>query len=344
MASNLLKFHTQSFKTTNHSTQYLQHKTLFPRISFPENHHHRHVRFRFHVSFPSPFLYQSRSPTLPIHSALSSSSSPPTSKEEAILQAKTCLSTTLEKPLNNPKLAGKLKKLKQPRFQVEIPVIDDSPTSLSQLAFDVFKDLPVKRKGAPVKIFILWPSPSLKNKGIEAFRSHNSSNNVEHFDISSVRNTDNRTLSSADVAVFLAPENSQLLDIKTVTDLLYPKPVVIFNPKWGFEEENDFGDLNGFVGSFEVIYSFMGLEVWGILSKRKGLIFKCVRDGVVSGEEWTVLVEEEDGELKAVSRFKARPSISEVENVLYNLMAINSPITKSAKFFKDLMSNVTGRK
>jgi hypothetical protein len=86
------------------------------------------------------------------------------------------------------------------------------------------------------------------------------------------------------------------------------------------------------------------LEVRGILSKRKGVIFKCVRDGVVSGEKWTVLVEEEGGELKVVSRFKARPSIGEVENVLYNLMAINSPITKSARFFKDLVSNVTGRK
>ncbi|KAL4561598.1 hypothetical protein LXL04_033768 [Taraxacum kok-saghyz] len=50
-------------------------------------------------------------------------SSPPKSKEEAIRQAKTCLSSTLEKPLNNPKLAaGKLKKLKQPRFRVEIPL------------------------------------------------------------------------------------------------------------------------------------------------------------------------------------------------------------------------------
>ncbi|KAK0599696.1 hypothetical protein LWI29_007757 [Acer saccharum] len=146
-----------------------------------------------------------------------------------------------------------------------------------------------------------------------------------------------------DVVIFLAPEKSQLTVIKRVTEYLYPKPVVIFNPRWGFEEEENFGDLSGFLGSFEVIYSFMGLEVKGILSKRKGVIFKCVRDGVLSGERWNVLVEEE-GDLKVVSRFKARPSIGEVEIVLYNLMAINSPITKSAKFLKDLVSNVTGKK
>ncbi|KAJ6417321.1 hypothetical protein OIU84_003102 [Salix udensis] len=311
MASNLLKFHIQSFKTTNRSTQSLQQKTHFSHIAFPENHHrhHRHL-VHFRVFFPSPLLYQSRSPALSIHS-LSSSSSPPTSKEEAVVQAKTCLSTTLEKPLNNPKLAGKLKKLKQPRFQIEIPVMDDSPTSLSQLASDVFKDLPIKRRGAPVKILILWPDPTLKNRGIEAFQSYKSSKNLEHVDISSVRNTDSRILSSAEVAVFLAPVTSQLPDIKTVTDISVPKA------------SSHISTPNG------------GLE------KRMSL---CVRDGAVSGEKWTVLVEEEGGELKVVSRFKARPSIVEVENVLYNLMAINSPITKSAKFFKDLVSNVTGRK
>ncbi|KAJ0500934.1 hypothetical protein HanHA300_Chr11g0394941 [Helianthus annuus] len=37
-----------------------------------------------------------------------------------------------------------------------------------------------------------------------------------------------------------------------------------------------------------------------------------------------------------------RPLIAEVENVSYNLMAINSPITKSSKFFKGLVSNTQG--
>ncbi|CAL1354385.1 unnamed protein product [Linum trigynum] len=155
-------------------------------------------------------------------------------------------------------------------------------------------------------------------------------------------------MSGSDVAVFLSPESSQLVYVKRVADGLYPNPVVILNPRWGFEgvgeRDGDFGEkLNGFVGSFEVIYSFMGLEVQGVLRKRIGVIFKCVRDGIVSGEEWSVLVEE-GGEMKVVSQFKARPSIGEVEIVLYNLMAINSPITKSAKFLKDLVSNVTGRK
>ena len=67
-------------------------------------------------------------------------------------------------------------------------------------------------------------------------------------------------LNPADLAVFLAPEASQIEDMKMVANSLYPKPVVLFNPKWGFEDEKDF-ELGSFVGSFDVVYSFMGLEV-----------------------------------------------------------------------------------
>lgn len=202
--------------------------------------------------------------------------------------------------------------------------------------------MPIKRKGSKINILILWPDKSLA-EAAKAFETRSSTTIVENVDVLSVVNGENsRILNSSDVIVFLAPEVSQLEAMKNITDSLYPKPVVIFNPKWGFEEEGSFEELSGFVGSFEVVYSFMGLEVRGVLNKRKGVVFKCVRDGVLSGERWNVLVEEE-GKLKLVSTFKTRPSITEVENVLYNLMAMNSPLTKSAKFLKGLMSNVTGK-
>lgn len=311
--------------------------TQITSIPFPTTHYlHNHCHSsRIHHSTTVPLKATSTS----INSSLSSPN-PPITKEEAILQAKTSLSTTLEKPLNNPKLIGKFKKLKQPKFRVEIPVIDDSPDSLPQLALDFFGDIPIKRKGSPIKILVLWPDASLKESATVAFQSHST---IEHIDIPSVATTDPRILNSADVAIVLAPDSSQLAVVKRVSDGLYPKPVVLFNPKWTFEEESNFGEMSGFLGSFDVVYSFMGLEVRGILSKRKGVIFKCVRDGVVSGERWNVFVEEGE-ELKVVSSFKARPTIGEVENVLYNLMAINSPITKSAKFIKGLVSNVTGKK
>ncbi|KAK6132960.1 hypothetical protein DH2020_033251 [Rehmannia glutinosa] len=310
MASKLLQIPAQTIKTSNPLYNFKK-TTLSLSFSFSTQHLDENQKLKSRIPHLSPKCTLSMS-----------SPKPPTTKEEAILQAKTSLSYTLEKPLNNPKLAGKLKKIKQPRFRVEIPVIDDSPSSLSQLALN----------------------QDLTMAAIEAFDSRSTDILVQNIDISSVLDEDIGTVNSADVAVFLAPEASQIAVIKTVSDSLYPRPVVIFNPKWGFEEEIDFGEMSGFVGSFEVVYSFMGLEVRGILSKKKGVVFKCVRDGVLSGEKWNVFVEEEEGELRVVSRFKARPSITEVENVLYNLMAINSPVTKSAKFLKDLVSNVTGKK
>ncbi|XP_022848420.1 uncharacterized protein LOC111370786 [Olea europaea var. sylvestris] len=316
MDSKFLQIHHQTIKISDSKFHFLKPKTL------PES----------RISFSSLSLKCSLSST-----------NPPTTKEEAILQVKTSLSSTLEKPLNNPRLAGKIKKVKQPRLRVEIPVIDDSPASLTQLALEVFGEMPIRRKGSKIKILIIWPTQSLTQAAAVAFESQSSNLLTENVLISSVLEEDPRVLNSADVVVFLSPESSQLSIMKTVTDSIYPKPVIIFNPKWGFEEESDFGELSGFVCTFEVVYSFMGLEVKGILSKRKGVIFKCVKDGILSGEKWNVLVEEEE-ELKVVSTFKARPSIIEVENVLYNLMAINSPITKSAKFLKELLSNVTGRK
>lgn len=268
---------------------------------------------------------------------------PPTSKEEAVLQAKISLSSTLEKPLNNPKLAGKRKKLKQPRLRVEIPVIDDSPSSLIQLALDVFGSMPIRKKGSLIKILALWSDLNLAKAGTKAFGSRSDNFVVQSCDVASILNENTRVLSSADVVVFLAPAASKLKVMKTISEAVYPKPVVIFNPMWNFDEESEFGELRAFVDSFEVVYSFMGLEVRGILSQRKGVIFKCVRDGILSGEKWNVFVEE-NNDLKLVSSFKVRPSIFEVETVLYNLMAINSPITKSAKFLKDLVSKATSKK
>ncbi|GAB4846214.1 hypothetical protein Ancab_025210 [Ancistrocladus abbreviatus] len=341
MAYTSVKLHSQAIRLPlqHPSPPFSLCKTFFQPLSVPSNNlHYSHLYF-----LPWKLLETQRLPSISIHASLSSDSSPtpPTSKEEAILQAKTCLSSTLQKPLNNPKLTGKLKKQKQPRFRVEIPVVDDSPASITQLAFNIFGDLPVKRKGSPVKILFIWPNPTLKEGAVEAFGS-TSLNMIDHVDLATVMTVDNRNLNSADVAVFLAPEASQLNVVRVFSGGFYPKPLVLFNPKWGFEEESGFNELSSFVGSFDVVYAFLGLEVRGILSKRNGVLFKCVRDGVLSGEKWNVLVEEE-GTLKVVSRFKSRPSIVEVETVLYNLMAVNSPITKSAKILRNLVSNVTGR-
>uniref|UniRef100_A0A1D1YT92 ATP synthase subunit delta n=1 Tax=Anthurium amnicola TaxID=1678845 RepID=A0A1D1YT92_9ARAE len=322
----------------NPKTQFSSHAIAHRRRPlFPSRDPSR--RSRVHLS-----LSQARQQELP---SSSDGFSPPITREEAVLQAKICLSTTLQKPLNNAILlpSKKLKRQKQPRFRVEIPVVDDSPSSLVQLAFDIFSDMPIRRKGAKPCVLILWPDATLAESGQQSLAG--AAGSLELVVVSSELGAVTRgVLGSADLGVFIAPEARLLDQMRVVSDGLYPKPVVLFNPRWGFEEERGFDvGLGAFAGSFEVVYSFLGLEVKGLLSRRKGVVFRWVRDGVFSGEGWVVLVDDETkkGEMKVVTRFKKRPSIGEVENVLYNLMAANSPVTKSVKFVKDLVSNVTGR-
>ncbi|KAH7675504.1 hypothetical protein IHE45_08G139000 [Dioscorea alata] len=291
---------------------------------------------------PSKTTIKTTSSSILNCSSSSSSSSPPSSRQEAILQAKTSLATILHKPLNNPLPipSKKLKKQRQPRYRVEIPILDNSPDSLLQLSADLLLDLPLTLKGTKPTILILWSSSKLADSANTEF---NSSNHVLHSDFTSLTSL---ALNTADIVVFSAPETSQLEELRRITSEVDPRPVVLFNPAWAFDDEKDFvGSLSNFIASFDVVYSFMGLEVRGILSKRKGVVFRCVKDGVVSGQEWLVMVEQEKGgELKVVSRFKRRPGIAEVENVLYNLMAATSPVTKSVKFLRDLASSVTGGK
>ncbi|KAL5972826.1 hypothetical protein ACLOJK_039632 [Asimina triloba] len=341
MASNLLQFTVQTLKVPNPSFPYPPSKAHFPSLPIPLQ-HNQHSNLYFPLRLPFPKL-AIPSLSLKDHTAFA----PPNSKEEATLQAKRCLSLCLERPINNPRLAaGKLKKQKQPRFRVEIPVIDDSADTLVQLAFQLFSSLAVTKKGVPIRTLILWPNPTLTELAEKAFGLEDSQpSSVTNSDLSKVSEGDasGRILSSADVAVFLAPESSQLEKMMAIANRFYPKPIVLFNPRWGFEEESDFGKMTAFVGSFEVAYAFMGLEVRGLLSKRKGVVFRCF-DGSYSKEGWSIYVEEEKGELKVVSRFKKRPSDGDVENVLYNKMAVNSPVTKSVKFLRDLVSNVAGKK
>ena len=160
-------------------------------------------------------------------------------------------------------------------------------------------------------------------------------------------------LSTCDAAVFLATGPAQVEQVKAAAAALEPKPVVLFNPAWSFNEEEEEGTFGagarGFVGSFDVVYSFTGLEVRGLLSKKRGVLLRCVEAGRFGGESWVLMVENDDGapegqEFKVVSRLKKRLTIGEVETMLYNLMAANSPVTKSARFLREMVSNVTGGK
>ncbi|CAL4894270.1 unnamed protein product [Urochloa decumbens] len=288
-----------------------------------------------------------------VHSSSSSpppdaAPSPPSSREEAVAQARSCLAAALQRPLNNSVPPKKLKRQRQrqPRLRAEIPVVDDSPGSLARLALDVFSGgAGVSRKGAPARLLLLWPSAEALAVAVREFeRSGDSA--TAHAQLGS-ESAD--ALVACDAAVFVAPAPVQVEQVRAAAAAADPKPVVLFNPAWSFDEEDGDafggGGARGFVASFDVVYSFTGLEVRGLLSRKRGVLLRRA-DG---GESWVLMVENDSGapegqEFRVVSRLKKRPTIGEVETMLYNLMAANSPVTKSARFLREMVSNVTGGK
>nr|CAB3464811.1 unnamed protein product [Digitaria exilis] len=309
---------------------------------------------------PLPSLIFRSEPPRPQRVLSSSSSSPPSpsppsSREDAVAQARSCLATALQKPLNNSVPLKKLKRQRQPRFRAEIPVVDDSPGSLARLALDVFSGTS-RKKGAPARLLLVWPSAEALAVAVREFESSGDSATTAHTQLGSEAPD---ALSACDAAVFVAPEPEQVEKVKAAAAAVEPKPVVLFNPAWSFDDEEAgeaFGGagVRGFVGSFDVVYSFTGLEVRGLLSKKTGVLLRCVDGGRFGGESWVLMVENDGGggggaadgkeEFKVVSRLKKRPTIGEVETMLYNLMAANSPVTKSARFLREMVSNVTGGK
>jgi hypothetical protein len=312
----------------------------------------RRPRLRPSLTF---FLTEPPQPRRVVHSSASSSTpsdaapSPPSSREEAVAQARSCLAAALQRPLNNSVSLKKLKRQRQPRLRAEIPVVDDSPGSLARLALEVFSSgAGVSRKGAPARLLLVWPSADALAVALREFESSGDPS-MAHAQLGTEAPD---ALSACDAAVFLSPAPAQVELVKTAAAAVDPKSVVLFNPAWSFDEEEGeaFGaGARGFVGSFSVVYSFTGLEVRGLLSKKRGVLLRCVDGGRFGAESWVLMVENDGGapegkEFKVVSRLKKRPTIGEVEMMLYNLMAANSPVTKSARFLREMVSNVTGRK
>eukprot|EP01018_Ginkgo_biloba_P011363 Gb_25483 [translate_table: standard] len=255
---------------------------------------------------------------------------PPSSKEEAVKQVRECLSTLLEKPLKNLGASVKQKKQRQVRLRVEIPIIDDSPSALATLAGDVLGGFSAKRMGQLTKIVIFWPNSSLADLGSQIFQNFDY---IKNFDFSNP-DMEMEFVGDSDVLFFVAPGISELPSIESVSKEAAPRPVVLFNPNWSSEDESE---TNGFFSSFEAVYSFTPLAIQGFFSKSEGAIFKHVKSGPPSSSPWLIFVKVE-GKYKCVSSFKRRPDASELENALYNSIALNSPLTKSIKFLRNLIS------
>lgn len=266
------------------------------------------------------------------------SNPPPSSKDEAVKQVRKCFSSLLEKPLKNLGPSVKqLKKQRQVRLRAEVSIMDDSPSALASLVAEILGGFSVKKKGQPTKISIFWSNSSMRDLGSQVFEKNDY---VKNLDISD-SDMELGLVEDSDVLFFVAPGILQLSSIEFICKEAAPRPVVLFNPYWSVEEESDVNNV--FLPSFEPVYSFTALAIQGFFSKTEGAVFRYVKSGAPNSNPWRVFVKEE-GKYNCVSSFKRRPDPSELEDALYNSLAANSPVTKSVRFLRNLISRPDKRK
>lgn len=250
-------------------------------------------------------------------------SSPPCSKQEAFLQARTSLSSLLHKSLR-PRHPSPSRHL---HLTIELPLLHPSSNpALASLLLDLFAGFSISKRASPLSLAVFC-DPALVT-ALEAAHC------PAQFQFCSLHSHVD-LVQDAQVVVFLAPKLSQIAHIENVAKLAAPRPLVLLNPEWSAEEEAD-SPKAPFLQSFEVVYSYLPLAIQGFFSKTEGAVLKHVRGGAPAGTPWLIFVKDGD-QLKCVASLKQRPGAVDLENALYNSMAANSPVTKSISFLRGLV-------
>lgn len=242
----------------------------------------------------------------------------PESREEAIAQAAGSVSSLLENLLKRQggpstvKQQRKQQKQKQTKLRVEIPVLDDTPASLVSLTLDFLSSL--KREDLTVAVFFSDASSAA------LARERNPNPNQSFHELGDVAPG-----TGVSVVVVAGARGDGLQELARNVS---PRPIVVLNPEWTREDE----EADAFLGSFEAAYAFLPLAIQGFLSKTEGAVLKK------NVSPWLIFVKENNGKFTRLASLQRRPGPAELESALYNAMAANSPVTKSIKFLRGLVS------
>lgn len=272
---------------------------------------------------------------------------PPRSREEAVEQAGASVSALLEKALKRqgPSTVKQRKEQKQVRLRVEIPVLDDSPATLVSLTLDLLASSFInQKKTAPIKKLVFLSDTSLLNLALErqsvGGQAPESLTGIE-FKLLVPENAAPAKVTSEEsqVLFIVTPKLEQAAIVAKVLEAFNPCPVVVLNPDWSSEDEAADKDRawGTLISSFEVTYSYVPLAVQGIFSKTEGAVLKHVKSGAPAGRPWLIFVKQND-QFICVSSLRRRPQAADLESALYNSMAANSPVTKSIRFLRGLVS------
>lgn len=259
---------------------------------------------------------------------------PPDSREEAINQAAASVSALLVKVIKRqgPSTVKQRREQRQVKLRVEIPVLDESHSSLTSLTLDLVSTLFKEKKGS-TKLAVFWADGSVLDFAKEKSTNLETSTNLSFFDIQK----ETKIPEDVSVVIVVGARFKENASVSELVKYVNPRPVVVLNPEWSPEDEKSDDVWGSFVTSFEVAYAFIPLSIQGLFSKTEGAILKHVKSGAPGGKPWLIFVKDNDM-YKCVTSLQHRPDSSDLESALYNSMGANSPVTKSIKFLRGLVT------
>jgi len=247
----------------------------------------------------------------------------PSSKEEAIAQACAALEAQM-RPSKKERRAGRKKGFAgaaAKKLALEIPVLDDSPGALAELAGDLLDGA----RGGDFTVAVCGGHA-------EAFSGRLGKRAVSIEDAVA-------DPPGGDVLV-VAPGLADLEDVEELARQSRGAALVLLNAGWDTEHPPE--EHRAFVRSFKVVYSFLPLQVQLVMVTQEGAVLKCALDGSPDAAPWRTFVVR-GGVHEQVGRMTKRPTSEDIELIMVNASAAQSPINQGIKGARGFLDRLTGK-
>ncbi|CAL8470970.1 g10512 [Coccomyxa elongata] len=238
-----------------------------------------------------------------------------------VQQACEALSTRLDdsKAKGKPTKGFKLSNVK--RLTAEIPVADDSPTSVVSLAEDLLKGLAPELASSVTLVFGDVEAALLASTKVQ--------NQVVALD-------DAPDEPLVGPLLIVGPSAGQLGEAEELLRKWRGRVVILLNPEWA-EGQSVPSNHTAFVKSFEVVYCFQPIAIQAfIVTTTQGAVSKRVVKGQSGQAPWQILKQGWGNNWKIIGQMQRRPTSQDLELAFLNASAAESPITAGIKAVKQL--------
>eukprot|EP00892_Ulva_mutabilis_P002764 jgi/Ulvmu1/12489/UM009_0142.1 len=267
---------------------------------------------RFRDSFTAPASRRSD------HSKASATADVPIpqSKDESMRQAAQALASSLQTSKKRRK-KGQTLWPGVKRLSIEIPIADTTPEADLKLATDLIESIPAAA-GIPIVLFASQESTDLARTEDVPFV-------VFSLEECMAEQEDEEQLNGP-LLIVGAGEDQCHLCKRVVNQMWSGRLLLVVNAAWMREDVADLDKT--FACSLDPVYFFLPITLGGIVGGNKmAYLFRWT---MAATDKWSVCLEDSDG-MKCVGQMDTKPTNGDIEAMVYNASAANSPLAASAK-------------